>query len=76
MARPNQEAIETFMSITGVSEATAIQKLEVVFFFLGFFSLIMIFLTLLSFCYEFILYTKMEINLFCFSDYLIVYFSD
>ncbi|CAA2976527.1 plant UBX domain-containing protein 8-like isoform X1 [Olea europaea var. sylvestris] len=28
MARPNQEEIETFMSITGVSEATAIQKLE------------------------------------------------
>lgn len=31
MARPNQEEIETFMSITGVSEATAIQKLEVNF---------------------------------------------
>ncbi|XP_055821454.1 plant UBX domain-containing protein 8 isoform X2 [Solanum dulcamara] len=28
MARPNQEEIETFMNITGVSEATAIQKLE------------------------------------------------
>lgn len=28
---PDQEAIETFMSITGVDEATAIQKLEVVF---------------------------------------------
>ncbi|OIT21827.1 PREDICTED: plant UBX domain-containing protein 8-like isoform X1 [Nicotiana attenuata] len=28
MARPNQEAIDTFMSITGVSETTAIQKLE------------------------------------------------
>ncbi|KAL2547358.1 Plant UBX domain-containing protein 8 [Forsythia ovata] len=28
MARPDQEAIETFMSITGVSEATAVQKLE------------------------------------------------
>lgn len=75
MARPNQEAIETFMSITGVSEATAIQKLEVVFFFRNF-HFNYDFLTLLSFCYEFILYTKMEINLFCFSDYLIVYFSD
>ncbi|CAN4127521.1 unnamed protein product [Withania somnifera] len=28
MATPNQEEIETFMNITGVSEATAIQKLE------------------------------------------------
>ncbi|PIN01741.1 putative regulator of the ubiquitin pathway (contains UAS and UBX domains) [Handroanthus impetiginosus] len=28
MARPDQEAIETFMSITGASEAVAIQKLE------------------------------------------------
>ncbi|KAF7810194.1 plant UBX domain-containing protein 8-like isoform X1 [Senna tora] len=28
MARPNQEAIETFMSITGLSEAIAVQKLE------------------------------------------------
>ncbi|KAK4389336.1 Plant UBX domain-containing protein 8 [Sesamum angolense] len=28
MARPDQEAIETFMSITGVTEAAAIQKLE------------------------------------------------
>ncbi|XP_075476949.1 plant UBX domain-containing protein 8-like isoform X1 [Primulina tabacum] len=28
MARPDQEAIDTFMSITGVLEATAIQKLE------------------------------------------------
>ncbi|KAK4435275.1 Plant UBX domain-containing protein 8 [Sesamum alatum] len=28
MARPDQEAIETFMSITGVTEAVAIQKLE------------------------------------------------
>ncbi|CAA2993431.1 plant UBX domain-containing protein 8-like isoform X2 [Olea europaea var. sylvestris] len=28
MAGPDQEAIDTFMSITGVSEATAIQKLE------------------------------------------------
>ncbi|KAL8064284.1 hypothetical protein ABFX02_01G080000 [Erythranthe guttata] len=28
MARPDQEAIDTFMSITGVSEAAAIQKLE------------------------------------------------
>ncbi|KAK6947728.1 UBX domain [Dillenia turbinata] len=28
MARPNQEAIETFMSITGASEAVAVQKLE------------------------------------------------
>lgn len=28
MARPNQEAIETFMSITGSSEPVAIQKLE------------------------------------------------
>ncbi|KAF8027413.1 hypothetical protein BT93_E0344 [Corymbia citriodora subsp. variegata] len=28
MARPDQEAIETFMSITGVSEAVAVQKLE------------------------------------------------
>ncbi|KAI3453660.1 hypothetical protein Pfo_010323 [Paulownia fortunei] len=28
MARPDQEAIDTFMSITGVDEATAIQKLE------------------------------------------------
>ncbi|KAI3468791.1 hypothetical protein Pfo_025454 [Paulownia fortunei] len=28
MARPDQEAIGTFMSITGVSEAAAIQKLE------------------------------------------------
>ncbi|KAK4338373.1 hypothetical protein RND71_042860 [Anisodus tanguticus] len=28
MARPNQDEIETFMNITGVSEATAIQKLE------------------------------------------------
>lgn len=30
MVRPDQEAIDTFMSITGVSEAAAIQKLEVV----------------------------------------------
>ncbi|KAI7987545.1 Plant UBX domain-containing protein 8 [Camellia lanceoleosa] len=28
MARPNQEAIETFMSITGASESVALQKLE------------------------------------------------
>ncbi|GFP85174.1 scarecrow-like protein 28 [Phtheirospermum japonicum] len=28
MARPDQEAIDTFMNITGVNEATAIQKLE------------------------------------------------
>ncbi|XP_054823393.1 plant UBX domain-containing protein 8-like isoform X2 [Prosopis cineraria] len=28
MARPNQEAIETFMNITGLSEAIAVQKLE------------------------------------------------
>ncbi|XP_022854787.1 plant UBX domain-containing protein 8-like isoform X1 [Olea europaea var. sylvestris] len=28
MSRPDQEAIDTLMSITGVSEATAIQKLE------------------------------------------------
>ncbi|KAF3664695.1 putative scarecrow-like protein 28-like isoform X2 [Capsicum annuum] len=28
MARPNQDEIDTFMNITGVSEATAIQKLE------------------------------------------------
>ncbi|KAK9276363.1 hypothetical protein L1049_005896 [Liquidambar formosana] len=28
MARPNQEAIDTFMSIAGVSEAVALQKLE------------------------------------------------
>ncbi|KAL5551799.1 hypothetical protein UlMin_001975 [Ulmus minor] len=28
MARPNQEDIETFMSITGASEAIAVQKLE------------------------------------------------
>ncbi|CAI9771765.1 unnamed protein product [Fraxinus pennsylvanica] len=28
MSRPDQEAIDTFMSITGVSEAAAIQKLE------------------------------------------------
>ncbi|KAI4327009.1 hypothetical protein L6164_019514 [Bauhinia variegata] len=28
MARPNQEAIDTFMSITGSSEAIAVQKLE------------------------------------------------
>ncbi|CAK9173073.1 unnamed protein product [Ilex paraguariensis] len=28
MARPNQEAIETFMNITGVSQPVAIQKLE------------------------------------------------
>ncbi|KAL2543496.1 Plant UBX domain-containing protein 8 [Forsythia ovata] len=28
MVRPDQEAIDTFMSITGASEATAIQKLE------------------------------------------------
>ncbi|KAL0448130.1 UNVERIFIED_CONTAM: Plant UBX domain-containing protein 8 [Sesamum latifolium] len=28
MTRPDQEAIDTFMSITGVSEATAIRKLE------------------------------------------------
>ncbi|KAJ8555728.1 hypothetical protein K7X08_013224 [Anisodus acutangulus] len=28
MARPNQDEIETFMNITGVSQATAIQKLE------------------------------------------------
>ena len=31
MARPNQEAIETFISITGAPEAVAIEKLEVVF---------------------------------------------
>lgn len=29
MARPPQDAIETFVSITGASEAVAIQKLEV-----------------------------------------------
>ncbi|CAL5360002.1 unnamed protein product [Camellia sinensis] len=29
MARPNQEAIETFMSITGASESVALQKLEI-----------------------------------------------
>ncbi|PQQ21400.1 plant UBX domain-containing protein 8 isoform X2 [Prunus yedoensis var. nudiflora] len=29
MARPNQEAIDTFISITGASEAVAVQKLEV-----------------------------------------------
>nr|GME16951.1 plant UBX domain-containing protein 8 [Ipomoea batatas] len=28
MARPNQEAVDTFMNITGVSQATAIQRLE------------------------------------------------
>ncbi|BFG31644.1 hypothetical protein CerSpe_179180 [Prunus speciosa] len=28
MARPNQEAIDTFISITGASEAVAVQKLE------------------------------------------------
>ncbi|MED6119178.1 Plant UBX domain-containing protein 8 [Stylosanthes scabra] len=28
MARPNQEEIETFMSITGLSETIALQKLE------------------------------------------------
>ncbi|KAA8522349.1 hypothetical protein F0562_013290 [Nyssa sinensis] len=28
MAKPNQEAIETFMNITGVPEAVAVQKLE------------------------------------------------
>ncbi|KAL3619329.1 hypothetical protein CASFOL_036899 [Castilleja foliolosa] len=28
MARPDQEAIDTFMNITGVNEATAVQKLE------------------------------------------------
>ncbi|XP_027334426.1 plant UBX domain-containing protein 8-like isoform X2 [Abrus precatorius] len=28
MARPNQEAVETFVSITGLPEATALQKLE------------------------------------------------
>ncbi|GMP23461.1 hypothetical protein CsSME_00001052 [Camellia sinensis var. sinensis] len=28
MARSNQEAIETFMSITGPSESVALQKLE------------------------------------------------
>lgn len=31
MARPCQEAIDTFMSITGVTEAVAVQKLEVKF---------------------------------------------
>jgi len=29
MARPNQEAVETFVSITGLPEAVALQKLEV-----------------------------------------------
>lgn len=29
MVRPNQEAIDTFISITGVSESVAVQKLEV-----------------------------------------------
>lgn len=33
MARPNQEAIETFISITGVTEDVAVQKLEVTIFF-------------------------------------------
>jgi hypothetical protein len=33
MARPNQEAIETFISITGVAEDVAVQKLEVTLFF-------------------------------------------
>ena len=31
MARPNQEAIETFISITGAPEAVTVEKLEVVF---------------------------------------------
>jgi hypothetical protein len=31
MARPNQEAIETFMNITGALEPVAVQKLEVIF---------------------------------------------
>jgi hypothetical protein len=33
MARPNQETIDTFISITGVSEPVALQKLEVPFRF-------------------------------------------
>lgn len=33
MATPNQEAIDTFINITGATEAIAVQKLEVVFFF-------------------------------------------
>lgn len=45
MVRPDQEAIETFMSITGVSEAAAIRKLEVVFVFLP---LIDVWITLLN----------------------------
>lgn len=32
MATPNQEAIDTFMSITGASDAVAVQKLEVIRF--------------------------------------------
>ncbi|KAJ0047636.1 hypothetical protein Pint_16057 [Pistacia integerrima] len=28
MVRPNQEAIDTFISITGVTESVALQKLE------------------------------------------------
>lgn len=31
MARTDQEAIETFINITGASEAVAIEKLEVFF---------------------------------------------
>lgn len=30
MARPNQEAINTFMSVTGVAEDVALQKIEVI----------------------------------------------
>jgi hypothetical protein len=30
MATPNQEAIDTFISITGASDAVALQKLEVI----------------------------------------------
>jgi hypothetical protein len=33
MARPNQEAIDTFISITGVTEDAAVLKLEVTLFF-------------------------------------------
>lgn len=33
MASPNQEAIDTFTSITGASEAVALQKLQVIFRF-------------------------------------------
>lgn len=29
MVRPNQEAIDTFISITGATESVAVQKLEV-----------------------------------------------